>query len=124
MKCPKCQANMESNSYGGSPVQRCTNCHGLWFGSNEFAKLIKDDWLAGFIDNNRTKESIKQDKLAEVHCPECNARMKHLTDEKQPHILYEECTNGCGVYFDAGEFKDLAKTTFWDKFKTHKILDK
>ncbi|NNF67005.1 MAG: zf-TFIIB domain-containing protein [Gammaproteobacteria bacterium] len=124
MNCPKCHSSMETVSFSELPVQSCTGCQGLWFRSHEFQKMKKDDWLAGFIDKGPTKTAIKHDKLMDVKCPDCGSRMKHLTDEKQPHILYEECPKDCGVYFDAGEFKDLAQTTFWDKFKTKKNIGK
>ena len=115
---------METVTYSGQAVQRCTGCHGLWFASHAFQKLKKDDWLSDHIDSGPASQGVKHDKIREVRCPECNSRMRHLTDEDQPHILYEECPDNCGVYFDAGEFKDLAQTTFWDKFKTKKILRK
>jgi len=123
VNCPKCQSDMETVSYTGVPVDRCTSCHGLWFHPEQFKKLKRDDWLAAHIDAGESAPDTLN-KMAEVHCPDCGARMKHLTDENQPHILYEQCPQGCGVFFDAGEFKDLAKETFWDKFKSRKILDK
>ncbi|MBT8132857.1 MAG: zf-TFIIB domain-containing protein [Gammaproteobacteria bacterium] len=113
---------MEPVSFTGTPVHRCTSCQGLWLGSNEFSRLVKDDWLAGILDESPTKQGVAHDKMTEVKCPVCDNMMHHITDEKQPHILYEQCDKGCGVYFDAGEFKDLAQDTFWDKFKTKKIL--
>ena len=122
MDCPKCQSAMEILSFAGVPVDRCTSCRGLWFQPGEFTSLRKDDWLAGHLDHGTAPDELN--KMTEVHCPECDARMKHVTDNNQPHILYEECPKGCGVFFDAGEFKDLAHETFWDRFKTRKILDK
>jgi len=41
-------------------------------------------------------------------------------DEEQPHITYESCPNGHGTYLDSGEFTDLVRKTFWDKFKRRK----
>ena len=37
MDCPKCNALMEPVSYGGSntTIDRCTQCHGLWFDLDE-----------------------------------------------------------------------------------------
>ena len=34
-----------------------------------------------------------------------------------PHVVYECCPEGHGVFLDAGEFTDLMHKTFWDKFK-------
>jgi hypothetical protein len=35
----------------------------------------------------------------------------------QPHIWYEACPICYGTYFDAGEFKDARKETFFDIIK-------
>lgn len=122
MKCPKCDSAMETVSFTGKHVERCTGCKGLWIRKDEFAQLKRDDWLAPHIDQASIKEGRKFDALEDVACPVCAKTLHHVVDEKQSHIMYEQCPAGCGVFFDAGEFKDLATETFWDKFKTkHKF---
>ncbi len=115
---------MENETFSGLTLQRCSGCKGLWFKPEAFERLKKDDWLSDHIDTGSASEGAKQDKIRRIQCPECGSGMRHIADDKQAHILYEECPDGCGVYFDAGEFRDLAKTTFWDKFKTKKLLGK
>ncbi len=122
MKCPKCSAGMEQVHYSGYEIDRCTECKGLWLQISEFESLIRDDWLAEYIDAGPGAGKIKlgkhkASKKFPVNCPDCASQMDQLADENQPHIVYERCPKDCGVFFDAGEFKDLAKKTFWDKFK-------
>ena len=117
MKCAKCTAEMESAIYMGLEIDRCTSCKGLWFNTDELTKLVKDDWLAEYVDKGAAKLGRETNEIREIDCPECATQMESVVDEKQPHIEYEKCPQGCGMFFDAGEFKDLATTTFWDKLK-------
>lgn len=117
MKCPKCSAEMEAARYTGIEIDRCTSCKGLWFNSGEFTRLVKDDWLSEYIDEGSAKIGRKTNEIQDIDCPECGTAMKVVMDENQPHIEYEQCPKDCGVFFDAGEFRDLANTTFWDKLK-------
>ena len=47
MECPKCNALMEPVSYGGSntTIDRCTQCHGLWFDLDE-AERMRGEWMS------------------------------------------------------------------------------
>lgn len=117
MKCPKCSAEMEAARYSGIEIDRCTSCKGIWFNSHEFTRLVKDDWLSEYIDTGSAKIGRKTNEIQDIDCPECGTGMKVVADEHQPHIEYEQCPKDCGVFFDAGEFRDLANTSFWDKLK-------
>ena len=117
MKCPKCSAGMEQLTYSGYEIDRCLECRGIWLQIAEFEALAGDDWLAEFIDPGPALRKRKADLNAPVNCPDCGTTMSQIADENQPHIVYERCPKDCGVFFDAGEFRDLAKKTFWDRFK-------
>ena len=43
--------------------------------------------------------------------------MDRVADTVQTHIHYENCPDGHGVFFDAGEFKDYKERTLGDIFK-------
>jgi uncharacterized protein len=43
--------------------------------------------------------------------------MDRVSDSSQPHIRYENCTEGHGVFFDAGEYKDYKEKTLGDLFR-------
>jgi hypothetical protein len=57
------------------------------------------------------------DAAENVPCPVCNDVMERVPDPSQPHIHYEACPSGHGVFFDAGEFKDFTQKTVGDIFK-------
>ena len=39
MKCPKCGHDLIVERYHGLDVDRCTNCHGVWFDAGEAEQL-------------------------------------------------------------------------------------
>ena len=116
MKCPKCSAAMESVSYQGVEVDRCTKCAGLWLDMLEAEDLKK---LSGSeaIDSGSAKTGKTQNKIGKIKCPKCAASMLRMVVNGQPHIWYEACPVCYGTYFDAGEFKDFKSENFMDTVK-------
>jgi hypothetical protein len=47
MKCPKCGADLIVEEYHGIEIDRCPECHGIWFDAGE-AELLIDKESAGF----------------------------------------------------------------------------
>jgi hypothetical protein len=43
MKCPKCGVDLGTEAFHGIDVDRCPECHGVWFDHGEFESLMKDD---------------------------------------------------------------------------------
>jgi Zn-finger nucleic acid-binding protein len=116
--CPKCEGKMELVYYDRVELDRCTNCGGLWFQPAELQALRDDIWMADYIlDTGDKKQGKVYNATKEYDCPECAAAMLMENDKEQPHITYETCPNGHGTFLDAGEFTDLVRKTFWDKFK-------
>lgn len=118
MQCPKCSSDFEVVSYDGIKIDRCVSCKGLWFQPDELAKLRDDIWMADYIlDDGDDNTGRKFNRIGAIHCPQCDSDMRQEFDAEQPHIIYESCPNGHGTFLDAGEFTDLVKKTFWDRFK-------
>lgn len=46
MKCPKCGADLVVETYQGIQVDRCPECHGIWFDAGE-AELLTEKEKAG-----------------------------------------------------------------------------
>lgn len=43
MRCPKCGGTLFTESYHGIQVDRCPDCHGVWFDAGEVEGLLKDE---------------------------------------------------------------------------------
>ena len=116
MKCPKCQGSLEPVVYADMEIDRCTNCHGIWFDSQE-AQTLKDIEGSEAIDTGDPKIGSKFNAIEDINCPKCKTRMTKMVDLKQSHIWYEKCPICYGIWFDAGEFKDYKQEDIQDIFK-------
>lgn len=119
MECPKCNSAMEEKTLstlkGGVTVDRCTNCHGIWFDSGE-AEALKEKWMSDYVDSGNPEVGRKHNDIRDIDCPRCGKPMEVLSDPAQPHIQYEACADH-GMYFDAGEFTDYKYDTLMDIFR-------
>ena len=43
MKCPKCGADLQTESFHGIQIDRCPECHGIWLDDGEMALLMKNE---------------------------------------------------------------------------------
>jgi Zn-finger nucleic acid-binding protein len=116
MECPKCDSAMEQVTFKTVTVDRCTQCRGIWFDGVEH-KELKQLKGSEAVDVGDPKVGKEYDKMDDVLCPICGETMLRVPDKFQPHIRYEVCPKGHGVFFDAGEFKDFKEETLGDFFK-------
>ena len=108
--CPKCVAPMEKVEFGRISVDRCPLCEGLWFDKDEHERL-KGLTGSEAIDSATAKKDPPQVSVQKMKCPRCDGPMVVIQDAEQPHIEYEMCQEGHGVFFDAGEFRDFKEVT-------------
>lgn len=116
MICPKCHSDMKTIEYDGIEVDRCTNCHGIWFDVGE-SDWLRDKDAAEALDIGDPIKGKQTNEINRYRCPRCDGGMLHRVDPRQAHIQYEECTSCRGSFFDAGEFADLAQSKIWQSKK-------
>jgi Zn-finger nucleic acid-binding protein len=107
---------MDPVTYADVKVDRCTRCQGIWFDGVTYRSLKKAKGSES-IDTGSAATGKKMDELRDVLCPVCRTVLETKPDLYQPHIHYDVCPNGDGVYFDAGEFRDFVKEDLADFFK-------
>ena len=115
LQCPKCRHGMDEVTYGNLTIDRCTECQGIWFDTGE-AEALKDRWMGEALDTGDPEIGKKWNQIEDVDCPRCSERMHKTSDPGQVHIWYEVCDKH-GMFFDAGEFRDLSQLTISDVFK-------
>jgi Zn-finger nucleic acid-binding protein len=115
LRCPKCGHGMNEITHEGITIDRCSNCEGLWFDSDE-AQRLKKMKESRLLDTGDTTEGWKWDSCADINCPRCGKAMEKTSDPKQKHIWYEIC-RGHGMFMDAGEFADFVTETPLDWFR-------
>jgi Zn-finger nucleic acid-binding protein len=109
MICPKCRGMMETVTFGGVEVARCTECKGLWFEALE-AERLKQMKGAESIDSGDTAMGRKMDTLKKIECPVCHTAMIRMVDIDHPNVHFESCKVCFGAFFDAGEFRHLKES--------------
>ncbi len=118
--CPKCRGCLEQVVWAGIEVDRCLNCKGIWFDSEEAEQLktIKGSESLD-IGDQAIGDQINQ-LTNDIRCPRCkNVKMTRLVDIDEHCIWYEICPKCQGVWLDAGEFKN-----FKDNFKPKGVLNR
>ena len=106
MKCPKCISPMVKVLFEGVEIDRCLDCHGLWFDRFERENLIKRRDSEA-IDNGDPQLGAEFDRVNSILCPRCESRMISMVSLGRPRIHFEQCTSCGGSFFDAGEFRHL-----------------
>jgi len=89
--------------YQDVEVDYCVACHGVWLDAGELELLFGDRALTdGFMTAG---DDLRAAREAARRCPICEKKMaKHTTGGEAP-VLYDRCTRGDGLWFDAGELQ-------------------
>ena len=107
---------MEIVEVEGQEVDRCLECHGLWFDAGELDKLTNRE-AAAALDIGDVATGKQQNTIEHYLCPRCAGTMNRLVDPQQPHIWFETCSSCNGSFLDAGELRDLSTVGIADFFK-------
>ncbi|AFZ34794.1 hypothetical protein Sta7437_1224 [Stanieria cyanosphaera PCC 7437] len=107
LQCPKCNGRLKAVVYQGIEIDRCQQCGGIWFDSQE-AETLKQIKGSDTVDLGQTEISDQFNLTEEeVDCPRCQKPMIRMLDIDRYNLWYEKCLNCGGVWFDAGEFKQF-----------------
>ena len=117
LNCPKCKAAMEEVTFGGTTVDRCVACKGIWFDAREQEQLKEVDGSESIDTPAGAAHKFVAPAAGKILCPVCHTQMIRMTDHQQPHIHFESCTVCYGVFFDAGEFRDYKELTLTESVK-------
>ena len=115
LQCPKCHHGMDEVTFDEIAIDRCSNCHGLWFDEDE-AHRLKLKGAGEVIDIGDPKTGWVWDSHADISCPRCGKEMKKAADPDQNHIWYERCEEH-GTFMDAGEYTDFEDESLFDRFR-------
>jgi uncharacterized protein len=116
MKCPKCPGSMQVIEYNGVEVDRCDNCHGLWFDHLEKEDLKRLEG-AETLDIGDEFVGARYDRMQGIKCPKCSAGMVRVENTEPFEITFESCPSCRGSYFDAGEFRDYMEEEIFEQFQ-------
>jgi Zn-finger nucleic acid-binding protein len=94
-------------------VDYCAGCGGIWLDGGELEALLGDsggssELIAGFR-KARVREKNRR-------CPICSRRMEKISaGDDPPPLILDRCPKGDGLWFDAGELRDILRRARFDK---------
>lgn len=116
MLCPKCdEGQMVTVNEEDVQVERCDNCHGLYFShlTREDLSLILDHV---HIDTGDEDVGAEYNEMVYVECPNCDRIMDQRLLEDPVHIRFEICTSCHATFLDAGEFRQYVSDDYCRHF--------
>ena len=118
VNCPKCRGRMMRKAVGDVEVDHCASCGGVWLDVMEKERLLESGAAAKADLRSPAGVSRKPHEDKVLTCPRDKSRLIRMTDLKQHHIHFESCTVCGGLFFDAGELKDLSELTLRERVKS------
>lgn len=105
MQCPKCDSGEMVNVYNNElSVERCDNCHGLYFDHLTRQDLVQVAEHA-HIDTGDEEMGAEYNEQVYVECPRCFSIMDQRGTEDPVHMRFEICLTCHSTFLDAGEFR-------------------
>lgn len=111
-KCPRCKIEMHSVRLGGTSVQECERCLGLWVDVAAFEKITTDREqqaaVLGAASPEPTRPVQEVDKVRYVPCPECQQLMNRINFARCSGVVVDVC-KGHGTWFDRDELSRIVE---------------
>jgi Zn-finger nucleic acid-binding protein len=96
-------------------IDRCPRCGGVWLDALEKDRL-QVAHAAAKAETPGKPQPVPRPK--DLHCPKDKSLMIRMVDLRQPHVHFESCKICGGMFFDAGELKDLNKLTIMERIRS------
>ena len=93
--------------YQDVEVDYCVSCHGVWLDAGEMELLFGDAQACSDFLTIGSPADAKGEKPR--RCPMCRVRMSKEATESDPPIIFDNCPNGDGLWFDKGELHEVLK---------------
>ncbi|MBT4161505.1 MAG: hypothetical protein HOC70_14010 [Gammaproteobacteria bacterium] len=115
MECPKCYGDMDTVVDDVVTIERCQNCHGLYF--DQLTQELLPDVMGNVdVDTGTDEMGSTYDEMVYVECPKCDKIMDQRLIEEPVRIRFELCPTCNATFLDAGEFREYTSAGFLKKF--------
>ena len=116
MECPKCFGDMDQVVEQPVDVQRCNDCHGLYFDQLS-VPLLEQLGSDTSIDSGDEDIGAEYDEMVYVDCPKCDKIMDARTIDEPVRIRFEFCPSCHATFLDAGEYREYLTEDYIQEFK-------
>ncbi len=107
MKCLQCDTLMHEEPHSGIVLDRCPNCHGVWFDYDEVNQYLQSH--PGATDRGLDCDVecllLKMSEELAEECPKC--RRNTMESGKVEGIHYMRCSTFCGFFLNSKDFGRL-----------------
>lgn len=108
MKCVKCEGTLQELHAGELRLDRCDECHGLWFDRRELSAL-----LALYREGEAIPRSLPNPNSRRVEermgvCPRCDIALARSETLAVPGLHWDTCERCGGAWLDGGELVEVA----------------
>lgn len=100
--CPKCDTGLFILNFKSVEVDFCERCRGVWLDAGEL-ELLAGGPLADFQQQPGTPPAGTKHL-----CPRCDEPLAEIT--APGNLTLDRCPRGHGLWFDAGELRQLLAT--------------
>jgi Zn-finger nucleic acid-binding protein len=107
MKCPKCE-NSDLRKKSFPEPYDCPECGGIWVREEDFYRMNENSFEAA--EDNVSGVKIRD--LRTGLCPEGHGIMLRARIEGDNPFYLERCTACGGIWFDGGEWQQIAASHF------------
>jgi Zn-finger nucleic acid-binding protein len=112
--CPVCDEPMLIVELHDVEVDYCGRCHGVWLDEGELELLAhagSDDPLvqAHQRAGSETQQPSGAPARRKRRCPRCSRPIEIITVGRDPRVQLDRCNQGHGLWFDAGELRQLLR---------------
>ncbi len=106
MKCPKCENELlQATKVRGVEVDRCPECHGVWFDERELPRLL--DEAPSDLRPIRGGKVVDDVNRQKANCPRDGSQLTRVRSAVNEHIILDSCSTCRGVWCDGGELDQL-----------------
>jgi len=106
-QCPRCNIEMEEESFRGSVIDICPKCSGIWLDGDEFRyhTSARDIYPDKKIPRNFRREPLSEERKY-LPCVRCKKLMHRENFRRISSVLIDKCP-AHGVWLDAGELEQI-----------------
>lgn len=114
MKCPACQAQLETETYEGIEIETCPSCGGEWLDNKELAHIVAAR-EARFSEEERQALAAApkvcgvalDDERRRLNCPKCGGSTSPINYGYESGVVIDKCTACRGIWLDSRELENV-----------------
>jgi Zn-finger nucleic acid-binding protein len=105
--CPHCQVDLQPLSLGGTALQECPRCGGLWISTDVFEHICADrETQAAVIVLKLPPPVLVNPRVRYLKCPQCARLMNRKQYSEGSGVILDICAEH-GLWFDRGELRRI-----------------